>query len=242
MLAAYLDILTYVPGSTNATQHVMLSDNKPVVVRRYPLPLHFEDAVKRKLTWLLNTNIVEHANWKYSSPILPVLKLDGPLRLCVDYRKLNQVTLVQQELMPEPDNTFPRIARARFFFTQFDLTRGYLQSKLHPDCKNLIAFSSPLGQLQWKVLDFGLASVPSTFTKLMRQLIHYRDDIVSYLVYILVFHANLSEHIRGVNSILEGIRKFVLTIRPHENIYGREGSYVYRVHYKAGWKSCRSHL
>lgn len=115
MLAAYLDILTYVPGSTNATQHVMLSDNKPVVVRRYPLPLHFEDAVKRKLTWLLNTNIVEHANWKYSSPILPVLKLDGPLRLCVDYRKLNQVTLVQQELMPEPENTFPRIARARFF-------------------------------------------------------------------------------------------------------------------------------
>lgn len=68
----------------------------------------------------------------------------------------------------------------------------------------------------------------------MRQLIHYRDDIVSYLVYILVFHANLSEHIRGVNSILEGIRKFVLTIRPNENIYGREGSYVYRVHYKAG--------
>lgn len=94
MLTSYSDILTDVPGSTDATQHITtLSDNNPVVVRQYQIPLHHEDAVKKELTQLLKMGIVAHADYPYSAPILPVLKRDYSLRLCVDYRKLNQVTL-----------------------------------------------------------------------------------------------------------------------------------------------------
>lgn len=149
MLASYSDIFTDLPGLTDATQHVKtLSDDKPVVVKPYPLPLHNEDAVKKELTLLLNSGIIEHADSPYSFPLLPVLKRDGGLWLCVDYRKLNQVTLIQQELMPDPENMFPKLARAPFF-SEFDLSKGYWQIKLHPSCRHLTALSSPLRQLQW---------------------------------------------------------------------------------------------
>lgn len=147
MLASYSDIVTDVPGSTDAMQHVvMLSDNKPIVVRQYPLPLHYEYAVRKELTQLLNMDIVEHADSAYSAPILPVLKCNGALGLCVGCYILNQVTLVQYELMLDPEKMLPSLARARYF-TKFDLTQGYWQIKLHRDCKHLIAFSSRLGQL-----------------------------------------------------------------------------------------------
>lgn len=69
---------------------------------QYPLLLHYEHAVKKELTQLLNADFVEHADSAYSAPILPILKRDGTLRLCVDYCKLNQITLVQQEFIPDP--------------------------------------------------------------------------------------------------------------------------------------------
>lgn len=116
MSGSYSDILTDIPGSIDATQHVMtLSDNKPIAVRQYPLPLHYEDAVKKELTQLLNMHIVEFANSAYSSPILPVSKRDGTLRTSVDNRKMIQVTLTRQELMPEPENMFSQFVRARYF-------------------------------------------------------------------------------------------------------------------------------
>lgn len=116
-----------------------------------------------------------------------------------NYCKLNRVTLVQQELMPNPDNMFPRLAKARYF-TKIDLTRGYWQIKLHPDCKHLTAFSSPLGQLQWRILAFGLVLAPSTFTKLMGHLTCGREEVITSLDDILLFQTNLTDHLLGNNK------------------------------------------
>lgn len=70
------------------------------------------------------------------------------------------------------------------------------------------ALLSPLGNLQFCRLAFGLVSAPSTFTKLMRKLTFGHKDIVPYFVDILVFHTTLNAHIEGVRSLLATIRKF----------------------------------
>lgn len=111
-------------------------------------------------------------------------KKDGSWRLCVDYRKLNQVTLVQQELMPNPE----QLPKARISM-KIGHTRGYWQIKIDVSSKPCTAFSSPLGNLQFCHLTLGLASVPSTFTKLIRKLTLGCKHVVSYLDDILIFHA-----------------------------------------------------
>lgn len=74
-------------------------------------------------------SIIEYSDPPYSAPILPVMKQDGKLILCVNYHKLNQVTLVQQEPMSNLENMFPRLSKASYF-TKIELTRGYWQIKL----------------------------------------------------------------------------------------------------------------
>lgn len=68
--------------------------------------------------------VIEHPISSYATPLLPVLKKDGSLRLCFDFRKLNQATLAQQERMPNPEDMFSKLAKAKTF-TKMDLTREY---------------------------------------------------------------------------------------------------------------------
>lgn len=141
--------------------------------------------------------------------------------------------MVQQEPVPDPDNVFPRLAKARFF-SKFDLSKGYWQFKLHTSCRHLTAFSSPIGKLQWTVLGFVLASAPSTFTKLMRQVTQGRDDIISCMDDMFLFHTILKEHIQGVNQILGRIRGFGLTIHPKKNMHCCQRSNFPRIYYQRG--------
>lgn len=88
-LESYSDILTDTLGRTTAVQHVItLADSKPAVTPRYHIPLYYEKAVIMELKELLDMKIVEYSDYRYSSPLLPVLEKEGCLRLCVDYRKL----------------------------------------------------------------------------------------------------------------------------------------------------------
>lgn len=160
-------------------------------MRQYSLPLHYEDAIKKLLTQFLNIGIAEHSDPPYSFAIRPV-KEKKNLWLCVEFRKLNPVTLVQEELMPDTREMFPKLAKVRYF-TKIDLTRRYWQIKIDPASKKYAAFSSPLGNMHCNVLAFGLAYAPSTFIKLMRQLSLGRSDVVPFLHDTLVFHTNIDE-------------------------------------------------
>lgn len=79
------------------------------------------------------------------------------------------------------------------------------------------AFSSPLGNLAWIHLSFGLYAALMTFTRLMRKLTWGGQDTVSYLDDMLLFHTSLEEHISGVQSMLQTIRKFGLRVRPSKS-------------------------
>lgn len=149
----------------------------------------------------------------FSAPLLPIRKKDNILRLCVDYRKLNQVTCVQQKLMPNPEDLFPKLARVKVFIG-IDLSKGYWQINLHSDSKPLTAFSSQLGNMHLNKLPFCLSGAPNTSTKLMRKLTFGRKNIISYLDDILLFHTNLDKHLTGLKTLLETICRFGLTIRP----------------------------
>lgn len=97
-----------------------------------PINLHYEEIIK-ELKELLEMKIVEFSNSEYSLPLLPIKKKDGSLRLCLDYRKLNTITLVPQEPLPNLECFFTKLSKA-IYFQRFDLSGGYWQIPLE---KNL---------------------------------------------------------------------------------------------------------
>lgn len=174
--------------------------------------IEFTTILWRRYQDRIDTDIKYGYHWTPWSTLListPFHSEEGQsLRLCMDYWKLNKVTLVQQELMPNPENMFLKLAEVTIF-TKINLTRGYWQIKLDPASKHYTSFSSPIGNMQFCRLPFGLASVSSTFTKLMWILTYGRNE-VSYLGDMLIFSSSLETQIMGVTAMLETIRKFGL--------------------------------
>ena len=96
---------------------------------------------------MLALGVIEPAESAYSAPVVLVAKKDGSHRFCVDYRRLNRITEFQVEALPDPDEIFSRVSRARYF-SKLDLAKGYWQIPVRQQDRSKLAFSTPDGSYQ----------------------------------------------------------------------------------------------
>ncbi|XP_013071132.2 uncharacterized protein LOC129924728 [Biomphalaria glabrata] len=221
VLESFKDILTPTPGRTTTIRHdIKLTSTKPIKLRPYDIPLHHRDAVLKEIHELLEEGIIERSDSPYSAPIIIVRKKNkDEIRLCVDYRHLNKVTVPDCEPMPNPEDLFVKLAQARIF-SKLDLSRGYYQIPLTERAKPLTAFITPFGLYHWNYMSFGLSNAPSTFNKLVRRVLEGRTDVVAYLDDICLFHNSWEEHVEGIQSLLLLLRQHGLTARPSKTEVG----------------------
>ena len=143
----------------------------------------------------------------YSSPILFVRKPSGGLRLCVDYRGLNAVTVKNRYPLPLIKETLDQIAGCSYF-TKLDIIAAFNKLRMAPGDEKLTAFKTSYGLYEYLVMPFGLANAPSSFQ-------HYINDVLheflgcfatAYIDDILIFSKSLKEHRRHVRQVLEKLR------------------------------------
>jgi hypothetical protein len=144
-----------------------------------------------------------------------VKKKDGTMRMCIDYRALNDITIKNSYPLPRVDELFDRLQGAKYF-SKIDLRSGYHQIRIANEDVPKTAFRTRYGHYEFLVLPFGLTNAPATFMHLMHQSFreHLDNFVIVFLDDILIFSKTLEEHEAHVRKVLEILRK--------EKLYAKE--------------------
>ena len=164
--------------------------------------------LKTQLEGLVKAGFIRPSLSPYGAPILFVKKKDGTMRMCVDYRALNNITIKNSYPLPRVDELFDRLQGAKFF-SKIDLRSGYHQIRIAEGDESKTAFRTRYGHYEFLVLPFGLTNAPGTFMHLMHQTFReFLDDFVLvFLDDILIYSKTLEEHKEHVRKVLETLRK-----------------------------------
>ncbi|XP_053539534.1 uncharacterized protein LOC124628632 [Ictalurus punctatus] len=228
----FADVFSAAPGMTQLVQHEIKTPPGVVVRQRpYRVPEARRQAIEEEISRMLRDHIIEESSSPWSSPIVVVPKPDGSMRLCNDFRRLNQVSEFDSYPLPRVDDLIERLGRARFIST-LDLTKGYWQVALAPEARPKTAFSTATGHWQYRVLPFGLHGAPATFQRLMDILLRpHRQFAAAYLDDVVIHSSTWADHLFHLREILKALREAGLTANPKKCHLGlTEAQYLgYRI-------------
>ena len=179
-------------------------DATPVSRPMYRLSPKENQEVERQVKDLLARGLIQPSHSAWSSPVIFVRKKTGELRMCVDYRALNQKTVKDKYPLPRIDDLFDKLQGAKVF-SSLDLQSGYHQIRIAYEDVPQTAFSTPLGLFEFRVLAFGLTNAPAAFQREMNRVFQGMDFVLVYLDDILVFSRTadeLEQHLRTVLQLL----------------------------------------
>jgi hypothetical protein len=179
----------------------------PISKRPYRMPPNKLTELKIQLQDLLDKGFIHPSASPWGCPALFVKKKDNSLRLCVDYRPLNAVTIKNKYPLPRIDILFDQLARAKVF-SKIDLRSGYHQIKIRPSDIPKTTFSTRYGLYEYLVMSFGLTNAPAYFMYLMNSVFMLEFDkfIVVFIDDILIYSKNLEDHAVHLHVVLQRLR------------------------------------
>ncbi|KAK1667237.1 hypothetical protein QYE76_055396 [Lolium multiflorum] len=167
--------------------------------------------LKKQLDELLAKGLIRPSASPWRSPVLFVDKKDGTIRLCTDYRKLNDVTIKNKYPLPKIEDLFDQLTGATVF-SKIDLRTGYHQLKIRASDIPKTAFTTRYGLYEYNVMSFGLTNAPAYFMNLMNKIfMNFLDKfVVVFIDDILIYSKTEEEHEQHLEIILETLRQHKL--------------------------------
>ena len=202
-------------GCATIEHEINTGNRSPIALRSRRVPIAFEQAVDEKIDKMLEGGIIKRSNSPWNFPLVIVRKKNGDIRLCVDYRKLNDVT--ERPIFPIPDHKviFDSLGGNKYFLC-LDLSSGYHQVPMKENDKCKTAFTTRHGQFEFNRMPFGLSGAPATFQKIMHSVMQGElwEKCAIYLDDCIIFGKTPEEHNERLKTVLEKFREANLKLSP----------------------------
>ena len=204
-------------GRCNTVKHdIQLSDNTPIRQKYRRIPPHLFVAVQDELQKMYETDVIRPSMSPWASPVSIAVKPDGSPRICLDLRKVNELTKKDAKSVPNVQEMFDML-NGKKIFSSLDLFSGFFQIELEEKCKEVTAFTcGPLGFWEMNRMPFGACNSSATFQRTMEtvlgELLHstslvYVDDII-------VHATSPIEHITNLDKVFRRLRYHGLRLKP----------------------------
>ncbi len=203
-------------GYTTAVVHdIPTSEAPPIKQRHRRVPPQIFQEVKRHVQNLVSQGILKESSSPWASPAVIVMKKDGSVRFCCDYRKLNQVTYKDAYPLPRVDESLDALGNAKLFST-LDLTAGYFQVAVSEKDREKTAVTTPFGLFEWTRMPFGLCNAPATFQRLMGVVLGDLafDVLLVYLDDVIIFSRDFESHCERLELVFNRLRQHGLKLKP----------------------------
>lgn len=186
----------------------LVADATPPYRHPYRMSVPERQALKEEIdTWLKNGWIRPSVS-PFAAATLNIPKKDGSVRVVIDYRAINNLTIKNRASLPHIEDLFDTLQGATVF-SKVDLTSGYYQVRVKDGDEPKTAFNTPFGHYEFMVMPMGMTNAPATFMTLMNQVLNrfINKCVVVFLDDILIFSRSLEEHLQHLREVFGELRR-----------------------------------
>ena len=203
--------------------HIRTGGHPPIKQRAYRASPEKRAEIDRQVAVLLADGVVEESCSPWASPVVLVKKKGGEWRFCVDYRRLNAVTIKDSHPLPRVDDSLNALSGSSWFST-LDFSNGYWQVEVAEEDREKTAFTTGRGLYQWRAMPMGLTNSPATFQRMMELILRglpwhicmvYLDDI-------LIYSRSFEDHLANLEEVLTRVQTAGLRLNPSKCHFARD--------------------
>ena len=210
LLSKYTDLFKEELGTVQDCQvklHVRPGAS-PKFCKARAVPYALRESIEKEIERLEHLKIIEKVNHsEWAAPVVPVLKPDGNIRLCGDYKiTINPVLDIDRHPLPTPEDLFATLAGGQKF-SKLDLSHAYQQVLLEEKSRKFVTINTHRGLYHYNRLPFGVASAPAVFQQLMEQVLQGLPGVACYLDDVLITGKNDRDHLEHLGAVLQRLHE-----------------------------------
>ena len=220
LLDEYDDVFSADQADLGAAQvaghhHEIRLDGKPpqAMYRQRKYSKTESDFIETQLKTLVDSGVIRPSKSEWASHVVIVKKKDSTLRLCIDYRDLNSVTLRDPYPLPNITDVHNRMSGCKYF-TCLDVTSAYWQVPVNEADIPKTGFTTPYGNYEWVRMPFGLVNAASTFQRIMDGAFgDMRDEVTPYQDDVTIYSKTWDTHIAALAEVLSRFRTLKMKLK-----------------------------
>ena len=207
---------------TNIEHNIETGDHLPVNSRPYRINQEKQKILDEEINSLHKADLIRPSQSAWSSPVVLVKKKDGKYRFCVDYRRVNQITIKDSYPLPHIEETIGQLSGSSYF-SKMDMKSGYFQLPINEKDKAKTAFITSRGLWEFNVLPQGLKNSPPSFQRVLNNLLANGrwDFCLIYLDDIIIYSKSFNEHCQHLNDVLTVLNQANFQLNPPKCSFAR---------------------